>query len=113
MLDLAISSRVSYCRPVHMDVMLVTEVEELFAGELCAIVGDDDVGYPEPVDYVGEEEDSLLKEDVCDGSSLDPLGELVDGHQQVGISPAALWRGPTRSRPHTTNGQVMGIIYSA
>ena len=63
-----------------MDVMPVTEVQELFAGEMCAIVGDDDVGYPELVDYVGEEEDSLLGVDVCDGSSPDPLGELVEGH---------------------------------
>jgi len=70
-LDLAVSSRVSYCRPVHTDVMSVTEVKELFASELGAIVGDDDVGYPEPVDYVGKEEDCLLGADVCDGSSLD------------------------------------------
>jgi len=52
--DLAVSSRVSYCGPVHTDVMPVTEVQELFAGELHAIVGDNDIGYPEPVDYVGE-----------------------------------------------------------
>ena len=72
-LDLAVSSRVCYCRPVHTDVMPITEVQELFASELCAIVGDDDVGYPKPVDYVGEEEDSLLGVNVRDGSSLDPL----------------------------------------
>ena len=72
-LDLAVSSRVSYCRPVHADVMPITEIQELFASELCPIVGDDDVGYPKPVDYIGEEEDSLLGADVCDGSSLDPF----------------------------------------
>ena len=54
-LDLAVSSRVSYGGPIHTDVMLVAEVQELFAGELRAVVGDNDVGYPEPVDYVGEE----------------------------------------------------------
>ena len=37
------------------------------------------------MDYVGEEEDSLLGVKVCDGSSLDPLGEFVNGHQQVGV----------------------------
>jgi hypothetical protein len=36
--------------------------------------------YPKPVDYVGKEEGSLLGANVCDGSSLDPLRELVDGH---------------------------------
>jgi len=66
--------------------MPVTEVQELFASELRAIVVDNDVGYPESVDYVGEEEESLFRADVCDGSSLDPFGELVDGYQQMGIS---------------------------
>jgi len=51
--------------------MPITEVQELFASELCAIVGDDDVGYPKSVDYVGDEEDSLLGANVHDGSSLD------------------------------------------
>ena len=72
-LDLAVSSRVSYCRPVHTDVMLIIEVHELFAGEFCAIVGDDDIRYPKPVDYVGEEEDNLLGANVRDGLRLDPL----------------------------------------
>jgi len=40
--------------------MPVAKVQELFAGELRAIVGDNDVGYSEPVDYVGEKEDNLL-----------------------------------------------------
>jgi len=43
-----------------MDVMPIAEVQELFASELRAIVGDNDVGYSKPVDYVGEEEDNLL-----------------------------------------------------
>jgi hypothetical protein len=56
-----------------MDVMPITEVQELFANELCSIVGDDDVGYPKSVDYVGEEEDGLLGANVSDRSSLDPF----------------------------------------
>jgi len=69
-----------------MDVMTVTEVQEFFARELGAIVGDDDVGYPKPVDDVGEEKDGLLGVDVRDGSSHCPFGEFVDGHQQMGVS---------------------------
>ena len=53
--------------------MPITEVQELFASELCAIVGDDDIGYPKPVDYVGDEEDNLLGANIHDGLSLDPL----------------------------------------
>jgi len=52
--------------------MPIIEVQELFASELCAIVGDDDVGYPKSVDYVGEEKDGLLGANVSYGSSLDP-----------------------------------------
>ena len=51
--------------------MPITKVQELFAHELCAIVGDDDVGYPKSMDYVDEEEDGLLGANVSDGSSLD------------------------------------------
>jgi len=65
--------------------MLIVEVQELFAGELSAVIGDDDVGNPKPVDDVGEEKDGLLGADVGDGSSLDPFGEFVGGHQQVGV----------------------------
>ena len=58
---------------MHTDVMPITEVQELLASELCAVVGDDDVGYPKSVDYVSEEEDLLLGANVSDGSSLDPF----------------------------------------
>ena len=70
--------------------MLIAEVQELFAGELRAVVGDDDIGNPKPVDDVGEEKDGLLGADVVDGSSLDPVEEFVDGHQQVGVSSFCL-----------------------
>jgi len=66
--------------------MPVTEVQELFVSELGAIVDDDDVRYPESVDNISEEKDGLLGADIFYGSSLDPFGEFVDGHQQMGIS---------------------------
>jgi len=66
--------------------MPITEVQELFVGELGAVVSDDDVGYPEPVDNISEEKDGLLRANVRDGSSLNPFGEFVDGHQQMGVS---------------------------
>jgi hypothetical protein len=66
--------------------MLIAEIQELSAGELGAVVGDDDIGDPKPMDDVGEEKDGLLGADVGDGSSLDLFGELVNGHQQMGVS---------------------------
>jgi hypothetical protein len=46
--------------PIHADVVLVAELEELPAGELGPVVGDDRVGHPKPVDDVGEERYDLL-----------------------------------------------------
>jgi hypothetical protein len=45
----------SYGRPEHTDVMIVTEIQKLFAGKLGAVVRDDAVGNPKAVDDVGEE----------------------------------------------------------
>jgi hypothetical protein len=44
----------SYGQPEHMDVMVVVEIQKLFAGELGAIVRDDAVRYPKAMDDVGE-----------------------------------------------------------
>jgi len=92
-----------------MGVMPIAEVQEHFSRELCVVDGDDDVGYPKPVEYVSEEEDSLLGANVCDGSSFDPLRELVDGYQQMGISTCCPLEGayeveaPYREWPNDGN----------
>ena len=90
--------------------MLIAEVQELFAGELSAVVSDDDVGNPKPVDDVGEEKDGLFGADVGEGSSLDPLGELAIATSKWVYPPFAFCRGPTKLSPHTANGHVMGIM---
>ena len=97
----------SYGGLVHTDVVVVAEVQELFSGELRAIPD------PESMDDVGEERHRLLEPDAGQGSDLDPLGEFVDGDQKVREAPGAFCKGPTRSRPHTANGQVMGIVCRA
>jgi hypothetical protein len=66
-------------RPIHEDVVLVAELQELPAGELGPVVDDDGVVHPEPVDNVGEERNGLLCPEVCDWVHLNPLGELVYG----------------------------------
>ena len=67
-----------------------TSPHEFLARELGAVVGDDRVRDPEPEDDVGEEQNCLLGFDLADGPSLDPLGEFVDRHQQVGVAPGRL-----------------------
>jgi hypothetical protein len=54
----------SYDGPVHTDVVVVAEVQELFSGELRAIVGDDWVWDPEAMDDFGEERHRLLGPDA-------------------------------------------------
>jgi hypothetical protein len=44
----------SHGGPVHPDVMILAEVQELSTGELGAVVGDDGVRDPEAMDDVGE-----------------------------------------------------------
>ena len=56
MRHLAIGPWVSYGRPGHTDVVVVAKRQELFAGELRTVVGDDGVGDPKPVDNVSEEQ---------------------------------------------------------
>jgi hypothetical protein len=45
----------SYGRPEHTDVMVVAEMQKLFAGKLGAVVRDDAVRNPKAVDNIGEE----------------------------------------------------------
>ena len=70
--------------------MVVVERQELVAGELCPIVSDDGVWNPEPVDDISEEQHRLLGFDSIDRTSLDPLGELIDRYQQMGVAPGGL-----------------------
>jgi hypothetical protein len=63
-LHLPIRHGVSYDGLVHTDVVVVAEVQELFSGELCAIVGDDGVRDPKSMDDVGEERHRLLGPDA-------------------------------------------------
>src|SRR6187455_806626 len=83
----------SYGGPVHPDVVILAKIQEFFAGELCAVVGDDGVWDPEAMDDVGEERHRLLGPDAVQGSDLDPLGEFVDGDQQVRVAPGCLLQG--------------------
>ena len=58
--------------------VVIAKRQELFAGELCPVVGDDGVGNSKSVDNVSEEQHCLLGFDSIDWTSLDPFGELVD-----------------------------------
>jgi hypothetical protein len=101
---------VCHDRPVHTNVVVVTEVEEFLPRKLGAVVDDDPVGYAEAIDDVGEKGYDLLRADVHDGSSLDPLGDLSTAMRKCVKPPGTCRSGPTMSRCQTTKGHVMGIV---
>jgi hypothetical protein len=55
---------VSHGGPVHPDVVVLAEVEELLPSELGAVVSDDGVRDPKAMDDVGEERHRLLGPDA-------------------------------------------------
>jgi hypothetical protein len=59
-LYLPIRHGVSYGGPVHSDVVVLAEVQELSASELGAVVDDDGVRDPKAMDDVGEERHRLF-----------------------------------------------------
>jgi hypothetical protein len=56
-----------------MDVVLIIEPKEFLPRELCAVVGDDGVWDPKPVDDVAEEEHDLLGFELGDWPCFYPL----------------------------------------
>ena len=71
--------------PIDLDVLFIVESKEFLANELCAIVHDG-VWYSKAMDDVEEEQHSLLGLDRGDRPSFYPLGTLVYGDEQVGVS---------------------------
>jgi hypothetical protein len=90
--------------PVHTDVVVITEFEELFTRELGAVVGDDGFGYPEAIDDVSEEGHDFLGANSCYWPSLDPLGELVNSHEQVREAPECLPKRSDQIQPPRSKG---------
>ena len=82
-----------------MDVVVVAERQELVAGELRPIVGDDGIWDSEPVDDIRKEQHCLLGFDLGDWTSLDPFGEFVDGYEHMGIAPGCLLQRPNHVQP--------------
>jgi hypothetical protein len=53
--------------------VIVAEIKELFASELCAVVGDDRVWDHKTMNNIGKEEHGLLRLVLHDWPSLNPL----------------------------------------
>jgi hypothetical protein len=104
---------VSYGGPVHPDVVVFAEVQELPAGELGAVVGDDGVQDSKAMDDVGEDATTCLDLMLFRGRTSIHLENLSMATNRCVKPPGAFCKGPTRSRPHTANDHVMGIVCRA
>jgi hypothetical protein len=62
-------------------------------------------------DFIQEVEYSVSL-GACDRLDLDPLGELVDGHQYSVEATGAVGSGPIMSSPQQAKGQVGGMVTS-
>ena len=93
---LAVAPGVSHGGVVHIDVAFLAEVPEFQSGEGGAQVCDDPIGHSEPVRYLLDELGGL---GCCRGRDwlhLDPLGELVDGDEYIGVAALRGFQGSHR-----------------
>jgi hypothetical protein len=71
---------------LDLDVEFFGEFLKFARGEVGAVVGDDAIWYAVSVDDGLEELDRRSRFLVGDWDGFDPLGELVDGDQQVTVA---------------------------
>jgi hypothetical protein len=112
MLDLPVRSWVCDRGPVHPDVVIIIEIQELFPSELSASIVDDGVRDSKTENDVLDEIHYLLGANISQGPCLDPLSQLVDHDELVGQPSNAFLKGPKRSKPHKVNDHVMGMVWS-
>jgi hypothetical protein len=94
MLDLSVGMRVCHGNPVDADAIGFAEFEEAGSRKLCPIVSDDGVRGAVAMDDVEDERDGLGRHELRHWLSLDPLGELVNRHEQVSEASWGLLEGP-------------------
>jgi hypothetical protein len=104
---------VSYGGPVHTDVVVLAEVQELLASELGAISVMMEFGTPKRWMMLVKNATAYSDLMLVRGRTSIHLENLSMATSRCVKPPGAFCKGPTRSRPHTANGQVMGIVCRA
>jgi hypothetical protein len=72
-LDLPVRPGVRHDCLIDADMVIISEIKELFVSELCAIVGNNRVWDPETMSNISKEEHRLFRLDSCDWSNLNPF----------------------------------------
>jgi hypothetical protein len=112
-LDLPIGAQVGDCGLVHLDVVVITEIQDIFPVELSVVVNDDGIRYLIVDNDVLDEIHYLLGANLHQGLASIHLVYLPIAQSRWVKSPGAFLKGPRRSRPHMTNDHVMGIVWSS
>jgi hypothetical protein len=79
--------------PFHMDVIVITKIQEHLSCELSAIIISDRVRDAKTENYVLNEIHSLLGANFSQGLHLDPLSEFIDHDKQVGEAIGCILEG--------------------
>jgi hypothetical protein len=82
--------------PVYLDVVIITEIQELLLGERSVVVSDDGVWDPEMENNVLDKIYCLVGANLSQGPCPDPLSELVDCNKQVGQAYGHFLEGPQK-----------------
>jgi hypothetical protein len=91
--DLPVHMWVGYRGSEHLDVVVITEIQDIFPVELSVIVSDDGIRDLIVENDVLDEIHYLLGANLHQGPCLDPLSKLVDRNKQVGQAPGRLLEG--------------------
>jgi hypothetical protein len=103
----------SYGGPVHTDVVVVVEVQELFSVNCVPLSVMIEFGTPNRWIMLVKNATACSDLMLFRGRTSILLENLSIATSRCVKPPDAFCKGPTRSRPHTANGQVMGIVCKA
>jgi hypothetical protein len=100
--------------PVHADVIVITEIQKNFSGELSVTVGNDRVRNPERENNVLDEIYDLHGANFSLGLHLDPHSKFIDCDEQVGQAPRRHLEGSQEVQtPHSerpSNGYLLEFL---
>jgi hypothetical protein len=103
----------SYGGLVHTDVVVVAEVQELFPVNCVPLSVMIEFGTPNRWMMLVKNAIACSDLMLVKGRTSIHLENLSMATRRCEKPPGAFCKGPTRSRPHTANGQVMGIVCKA
>jgi hypothetical protein len=101
---------VSYGDPVHTDVVVFAEVQELFPVNCVPLSVMMELGTPKRWMIFAKNATACSDLMLVKGQTSIHLENLSMATSRCVNPPGAFCKGPTRSRPHTANGQVIGIV---